>query len=55
MPVHCPFPIEPLTTEEFRELDYQVMRHAFDSQNALGRLADERIYQTDLAERLQSS
>ncbi len=54
MPVHCPVEIEPLTTEAFRDLDYQVMRHAFDSQNALGRLADERIYQADLAERLQS-
>ena len=55
MPVQCSITIAPLTTEEFRELDYQVMRHAFDSQNDLGRLADERIYQTDLAARLQKS
>jgi len=26
------------------KLDYQVMRHAFDSQNELGRLCDEVIY-----------
>ena len=55
MPVQCSIAIAPLSTEEFRELDYQVMRHAFDSQNDLGRLADERIYQTDLAARLQKS
>jgi GxxExxY protein len=55
MPVQCSIAIAPLSTEEFRELDYQVMRHAFDSQNDLGRLADERIYQADLATRLQKS
>ena len=53
MPVHCSIDIEPLSTEAFRELDYKVMRHAFESQNDLGRLADERIYQNDLAERLR--
>jgi hypothetical protein len=26
MPIHCPVKIEPLSTEAFRELDYQVMR-----------------------------
>jgi GxxExxY protein len=55
MPINCPIKIEPLSTEAFRELDYQVMRHAFDSQNDLGRLADERIYQSDLADRLHRS
>lgn len=55
MPVYCNIHIEPLSTEEFRELDYLVMRHAFDSQNELGRLADERIYQNDLAQRLRST
>ncbi len=55
MPVQCSIAIASLSTEEFRELDYQVMRHAFDSQNDLGRLADERIYQTDLTARLQKS
>jgi GxxExxY protein len=53
MPVLCSAAIEPLSTEAFRELDYRVMRHAFDSQNDLGRLADERIYQSDLANRLR--
>jgi GxxExxY protein len=52
MPVHCDIPATKISTEEFRDLDYQVMRHAFDSQNELGRLADERIYQADIATRL---
>lgn len=49
MPVSCELGIAKLSTDEFGELDYRVMRHAFDSQNDLGRLADERIYQADLA------
>ncbi len=54
MPVQCAVKIEPLSTEAFRELDYQVMRHAFETQNDLGRLADERIYSADIAEELPS-
>lgn len=54
MPIHCNIPIQPLSTEAFGKLDFRVMRHAFDSQNDLGRLADERIYQADLAGRLRS-
>ena len=55
MPIRCDVPVAKLSTGEFRELDYHVMRHAFDSQNELGRLLDERIYQADLAARLQSA
>ncbi len=55
MPVSCSASITKLSTDELRELDYRVMRHAFDSHNELGRLADERIYQADLAARLQSA
>ena len=36
----------------FEAVDYQVMRHAYASQNELGRLCDECIYQTDLKARL---
>jgi GxxExxY protein len=53
MPVYCDHTIARLTTDEFRELDYRVMRLAFDSHNELGRLADERIYQADLTARLK--
>lgn len=55
MPIHCDLQIGDLSTDQFRELDYRVMRHAFDSHNDLGRLANERIYQADLAARLSSA
>ena len=55
MPIECSVEIAKLTTDEFKELDYVVMRHAFHSQNCLGRLADERIYQSELAHRLSST
>lgn len=54
MPIHCNQQIRNLSTDQFRELDYRVMRHAFNSHNDLGRLADERIYQADMAARLTS-
>ncbi len=52
MPITCPITIPRLTTQEFGELDYSVMRHVFDCHSTLGRLADENIYQADLAGRL---
>jgi len=55
MPISCPFPVRPIGQEEFTRLDYQVMRLAYDSQNALGRLGDEGIYQNDLAARITAS
>lgn len=41
--------------EEFAQLDYRVMRHAFECQNQLGRLCEELIYRNDLAARLQAA
>src|SRR5262245_47499638 len=55
MPIVSPFPLRPIEQGEFAKLDYQVMRHAFASQNELGRLCDEVIYQNDLAARLQAA
>ncbi len=52
MPITCPIRIPRIGTEEFRQLDYEVMKHAFASHKDLGRLADESIYQADLAARL---
>lgn len=49
MPITCGMRIEPLTTEEFAALDYRVMSCAYASQNQIGRLADERIYEALLA------
>ncbi len=55
MPITCRISVLPINQEEFAQLDYQVMRHAFDSHNELGRLCDEVIYQNDLAARLRSA
>lgn len=54
MPIHCPLSIERLSTEQFRSLDYAVMGQMFASQNDTGRLADEPVYQSDVAQRLKS-
>ena len=55
MPITSPLPPSHTTQEEFAQLDYLVMRHAFESQNQLGRLCDELIYQNDLAARLRAA
>jgi len=52
MPIDCSLEVRPLTAEEFQELDYRVMGHAFDSQNMLGRLCEKGVYQHDLQARL---
>lgn len=54
MPISCPLKIEGLSTGEFGALDYTVMGHMFATQNTIGRLADERVYQADVAQRLHS-
>lgn len=55
MPVKIPASLNPINQEEFARLDYQVMRHAFECQNELGRLCEEMIYQNDLAARLEAA
>ncbi len=52
MPIECAMRIEMLSTEAFGDVDYAVMRHAFDSQNDLSRLANEMVFQADMASRL---
>lgn len=52
MPIQSTISLPRLTASEFKELDYQVMAHAFAAHRDLGRLCDETIYQADLAERL---
>lgn len=54
MPISCPVTARNLSREEFAKLDYQIMQLAFDSQNTLGRLCDEVIYQNDLKARIES-
>ena len=55
MPIASPLSSNPIKQEEFAQLDYVVMRHAFECQNQLGRLCDEQIYQNDLAARLEAA
>lgn len=44
-----------LSSNELRDLDYDVMKQAFATQRVLGcRLADERVYQMDLLARLNA-
>jgi GxxExxY protein len=50
-----PICLRPVSQEEFAQIDYRVMRHAFASQNELGRLCDEIIYRNDLAARLEAA
>jgi GxxExxY protein len=44
-----------LSQAEFDERDAIVMRCAYDSQNTLGRLCEERVYENDLACRLRAA
>jgi hypothetical protein len=48
MPINFPIPLQPLSVEEFDEIDFRVVGHAFASQNCLGRLCEESVYQLDL-------
>lgn len=52
MPIHCPMKISRLSADEFEQLDYRVMGHAYASQNELGRFCDEGVYEADLKARL---
>ena len=52
MPIHCPVTLASLSADEFEQLDYRVMGHAYACQNDLGRLCDECAYQADLKARL---
>ncbi len=55
MPIICKTPVANLSREEFLERDDIVMDCAYASQNKLGRLCDERVYERDLADRLKAA
>jgi GxxExxY protein len=55
MPITSPIPPCRISQEEFKAIDYRVMRLAFACQNELGRLCDESIYQNDLTARLEAA
>ena len=52
MPISCALELRRFSYNEFRELDYLIKRQAFDCHNDLGNLANEAVYQCDLAARL---
>lgn len=55
MPIHCPIQIDRLSRNDFIERDVIVMRCAFEAQNCLGRLFEERIYENRLKTLLRSA
>jgi len=54
MPISCKISIPNLSEDEFLARDAVVMRCAYASQNILGRLCEEKVYENDLAARLRS-
>jgi hypothetical protein len=44
MPITSPLSLNPIRQQEFAQLDYVVMRHAFECQNQLGRLNPETAF-----------
>jgi len=48
MPITIHHPIKRLSEQEFHDLDFQIMKLAFDIHNRLGRFYDEKIYQNEL-------
>ena len=48
MPIAIDHPIRQLSEQEFHDLDFQIMKLAFDAHNRLGRFYDETIYKNEL-------
>lgn len=48
MPIECTIEPQSMDHEEYRLLDYQVTGLIFETHRLLGRLHDERVYQTEL-------
>ena len=55
MPIELQHPIQQIPEKEFHELDYEIMRMAFDAHNDLGRFYDETIYQNELDRRCREA
>jgi GxxExxY protein len=53
MPIKCSLAISPLSDVAFAQIDHEVMGCAYASQNGLGRLCEERVYENDVAARLR--
>jgi GxxExxY protein len=48
MPIKLPYFIRNIPEEEFHNLDYTIMKLAFDTHNQLGRLHDEVVYKNEM-------
>jgi GxxExxY protein len=55
VPIERSICIQNVSKEVFDVRDKIVMRCAYDAQNALGRLCDEKVYETDLTRRLRAA
>ena len=55
MPITCPFEFHNLNKNQFDEIDRVVMGCAFETQNEIGRLCDEHVYENVLASRLRTA
>jgi GxxExxY protein len=55
MSIQFSIPVRDLSKGEFDERDAVVMHCAYASQNCLGRLCDEQVYENDLALRLKTA
>jgi len=55
MPIQHDAGVRCLSNREFEELDQLVMACAFESQNTLGRLCEEIVYENDMAARLRAA
>lgn len=51
MPIEIPYAVECLDKAAFHDLDYKVMKHAFDLYNSIGNLWNEDDYRNKLHER----
>ena len=51
MPIELQHVVQQIPEKEFYELDYEIMRMAFDAHNDLGRFYDEIIYKNELDRR----
>src|ERR1041385_8295473 len=55
MPISHDLNNRPPSQDEFRDLDYQIMKQVFAIHNELGRLHDEKIYHNELAYRCRQT
>ena len=53
MPIYCKNEIISISQSDFHEIDYRIMRIAFDIHNEFGRLWNERIYTQEMVHRCQ--